>query len=221
MIFYALLLAMQSASPPPPPLRDADPRPAEWSDQERELRNAGAFDGVNTPEARMTMARYAACIVAGSPEKVADVLMRDFRTTEYTNGVRSLQRANETCSRKIGLRGSLRMANLPIAAALAEELLKRDPAPLNARLARAAAGPAVETYAPSDAVAMCVARSVPDDVALLLASEPGSASETEALGKVEKVAAMCARGAKLEISRMGLRSIVATASYRLIASQKS
>ena len=215
-MIYALLFAMQAAAQPP-----LETTPSPWPDDERELRNAGAFDQVNTPEARQMMARYAACLVGGSSEKVADLLTRDFKSGEDRSGVRSLQRANETCSRKIGLRGSLRMADLPISAALAEELLRRDPTPLNVRLAKAAAGEPAPTYSPSDQVAMCVARSVPDDVAALFASEPGSPAETAELGKIEKVAAMCGRGMKLEISPIGLRSIVATASYRLIASQQS
>lgn len=218
MIVYALLFTMQ-AGPPAAPQQPVETTPTPWPDDERELRNAGAFENANSPEARMMMARYAACVVVGSPEKVDEVLMRDFRTTEYRNGFRSLQRANETCARKVGLRGSLRMATLPFAAALAEEMLERDAAPLKMRLAKAAAGPAVPTYAPSDAITMCAARSVPDDVAALLASQPGSAEEGTALATVETAAAMCGRGAKLEISPTGLRSIVATASYRLLARQ--
>lgn len=210
--------AAQDRTAGQPPL---DTTPAPWPDQERELRASGALDSVNSREARQTMAAFAACVAAVSPDKVADVLNRDFRTTTYRNGLRNLSSANESCARKVGLRGSLRMANLPFAAALAEVMLKRDPAPLNARLARAAAGPEVATFAPSDAMAMCVARSVPDDVASLLRSEPGSPDETAALGKVEKVATLCARGTKLEISPLGLRSIIATASYRLVASQQS
>ncbi len=221
MIAYALLFAvqaMQLPEPPPPPVEETgEQRP----EDEPDLRLAGALDDRSSPAARLTMARYAACVADGSTEKVADVLVRDFRTTEYRNGLRNLSRANEGCARKVGLRGALRMSNLPFAAALAEEMLRRDAAPLTTRLAKAAAGPAAPTYAPSDAVAMCVARSVPDDVAALFGTEPGSTGEAAALATVEKVAVMCGRGAKLEISPAGLRSIVATASYRLIAGQKS
>lgn len=216
MIFASLLLAMQAAQPAP-----VDTSPNPWPDDEAELRNAGAFDSVSSPAARITMAKVAACVADVSTEKVTDVLSRDFRTTEYRNGLRNLMRANDACARKVKLRGSLRMTGLPFAAALAEVMLERDPAPLNRRLARAASGPALATYGPSDAIAMCAARSVPDDVAALLASQPGSPEETAALGKVEKVTAMCSRGAKLEITPIGLRSIVTTASYRLVAGQKS
>lgn len=217
MIGYAILFAMQAAAPQPA----LDPKPAPWPDQERELRNAGAFDQTNTPGARKMMATLAACVADTSTAKVSDVLRRDFRTSEYRSGLRNLMTANDGCSRKAKLRGSIRMEGLPFAAALAETMLERDATPLNTRLAKAAAGTPAPTYSPSDQIAMCVARSVPDDVAALFASEPGSASETAELAKIEKVAAMCARGKKMEISPIGLRSIVATASYRLVASQKA
>lgn len=217
MMIYTLFFAMQAAAPQPV----LDNTPSPWPDQERELRTAGAFQADSTPEARLMTARLAECVIETSPDKVADVLTRDFRTTQYRSGLRNLMHANDGCARKAQLRGSIRMEGLPFAAALAEAMLERDATPLNARLARAASGPAAATYSPSDAIAMCVARSVPDDVAALLASEPGSAGEMAEMAKVEQAAALCARGTKMEISPFGLRSIVATASYRLIASQQS
>jgi len=170
-------------------------------------------------EARVMMAKYAACIADSSADKVAEVLTRDFRTTEYRNGLRNLSRANEGCARQVGLNGSLRMSGLRFAAALAEDMMRRDPAPLNVRLAKAASGTEAVTYAPSDAMAMCIARSAPDEVAGLLSSAPGTVDEQGALAKLEPIAAMCSRNETFEISPVGLRSIVATASYRLLAAQ--
>ena len=216
MIGYAFLFAMQATAAQP----TLDTKPAPWPDQERELRNAGAFQADSTPEARLMTARLAECVIETSPEKVRDVLVRDFRTSEYRNGLRNLMRANDGCGRKVQLRRTIRMEGLPFAAALAEAMLERDTSPLNARLAKAASANAA-AYSPTDEVAMCVARSVPDDVAALFASVPGSAGEMSEMANVEQAAKICARGRPMEISPFGLRSIVATASYRLIASQKS
>lgn len=217
MILLPILLALQPAPAQP----SLDTTPAPWPDDERELGMVDAYSTDKDGQARRIMAAYAACVADGSTDKVAEVLRRDFRTSEYRNGLRNLSRANEGCARKVGLRGSLRMANLPFAAALAEEMLRRDPAPLKIRLAKAASGRVVPTYAPSDAVAMCVARSAPDEVAILFGTAPDSAEEEAALAPIETVAAMCSRDARLEISAVGLRSIVATASYRLLAAQES
>lgn len=223
MMLYSLLFAMQAAANQAPAASPATPesQTAPWPSGARELGGPSAFQNPVTPEARIMAARLADCVASESTAKVADVLTRDFRTTQYRNGLRNLMRDNDGCARKAGLRGTIRMDNLPFAAALAESMLAREATPLNVRLAKAAAGPEAPAYSPSDRIAMCVARSAPDDVAALFASEPGYPSEIAALGKVEQVARLCSEGKKLDISPYGLRSIVATASFRLLASQKS
>ena len=213
MNFLSLLLLMQAQSPA------VDPRPAPWPDPEREMPGGGFVDAGPTAEARQAMTRFGACVAEESTEKVASTLVRDFRTREFRNALSNLARANEGCARRAGLRGTLRMEGLPFAAALAEAMLFRDPSPLNARLAKAAIGPARPSYSPSDAIAMCVAKSTPDDVAALFATDPGSDAEEAAIVKVEQVAKLCGKDTKLELSATGLRSIVATASYRLVAGQ--
>lgn len=221
MMFLSLLWLMQAQPPSPgePPVTN---KPSEWPDPEREMPGGNRVEQVSTPEARQTMARFAACVLDKSPEKVAEVLVRDFRATEYRNGLRNLARNNEGCARQVGLRGSMRSGNLPMAAALAEASRERgDTTPLNARLARAATASKATAFSPQDQIAMCVAKSTPDDVAALFATEPGSDAETKAISTVEQVAKLCARGAKLEMTAFGLRSIIATASYRLIAGQDS
>ena len=219
MIFPVLLL-LQQAIPVPP----ADPRPAEWPDPERESAmgdtRVAEFDEVAS---RKTMARYAGCIVDNSAEKVAAVLVRDFRTTEYRNGLKNLSSANESCAFKAGLRNSerLRMGNLPFAAALAEVLIAADPEPLKNRLAKAATGKTTDTFAASDPVAMCVVRSTPDDVTELLQSELGSDTEVAIQNRLVTVAQICAKGTRVEATTLGLRSIIATATFRLLAAQKA
>ncbi|MGX5711307.1 hypothetical protein ACWKWJ_01260 [Sphingopyxis terrae subsp. ummariensis] len=212
---FALLAAAQGA-PSSVPL---DNTPTPWPDPERE--KDGAVFKAADPVARQTMARYAACVADASPEKVAEVLKRDFRTSEYGNGLRNLSRANEGCARRVGLRSTLRMQGLPFAAALAEVMIERDAPPLNARLAKAASGKEAPTYAPSDKVAMCVARSAPDEVAALFATEPGSTDENTAADKLMPVVRLCGQGAQVEASVTGLRSIIATATFRLLAAQES
>jgi hypothetical protein len=217
MIMLPILLALQSA--PAQPALDTTPAP--WPDDERELGMVDAYSTDSEAETRRLMAEYASCVADQSSAKVGIVLTRDIRSTEYRNGLRNLARANDGCRRKVGLSRSRATSGLVFAAALAEEMLRRDPAPLKLRLARAATGNQAPTYDASDAVAMCVARSAPDEVATLFATPPASAEETAALAPIETLAGMCSRDAKLEISPVGLRSIVATASYRLLAAQES
>ena len=75
-------------------------------------------------------------------------------------------------------RGRMRSANLLFAGAIAEQLLKRDPQPLNVRLARAAMKPAPAAYSDTDKMALCVVRGVPD--------ETGSDRARDAVERVER-----------------------------------
>lgn len=215
MIWLGILLALQ-----PAPTQRAEPFPAPWPNPEREMPSGEIMAReADAGEARRTMIRYAACVAERSPGKVHELLVQDFRTTSYRNGLRNLSRNNEGCARSAGLRGTLRMDSLPFAAALAEEMIRRGEEPLNVRLAKAATGQRVETYAPSDAIAMCVARSAPDDVAGFMQTAPGSREEAAAATTVMGVANLCSRDAKIDIGPEGLRAIVATAAYRLLAAQ--
>lgn len=173
------------------------------------------------PAARMVMARFASCVAQASPDKVSEVLTRDFRTSEYRNGLKNLARANEGCAERVGLKGKLYGSNLSMAAALAEVMIERDAAPLNVRLAKAAIGKEAATFAPSDKVAMCVARSTPDDVATLFGTEAGSDSETQAAAALQPAVKACSADVAIEAAPFGLRAILATASFRLLAAQES
>lgn len=217
MITLAFALLAAAQTPEPAPRMDNTPTP--WPDPERE--QDGAISKAD-PDARQALARFAVCVAAKSPDKVTDLLTQDFLETSYGNGLRNLVRANDLCARQVGTRGErLRGQNLPFAAALAEAMMAREAAPLNARLAKAATGKEALTYAPSDKVAMCVARSTPDEVAALFATEVGSDGEEQAATKLLPVVKLCAQDLKLETSVAGLRSIVATASFRLLKAQES
>ncbi len=122
----------------------------------------------SSPEARVAMQRVGSCLADRSPEFAAETLAMDFRSTRYRQRLQNLVRNNESCFREQGMR----VAGLAVAGAVAERLLSRDPTPLNVRLARAARGTAATGYSPTDEVAMCIVRSVPDDVSRLFASEP-------------------------------------------------
>lgn len=212
---FALLAAVQSGTTGP--VMDNTPTP--WPDPERE--KDGAIYKAD-PNARQTMARYAACVAKKSPEKISDILVRDFRSPSYGNGLRNLIRSNEACARTVGTRGErLRGGNLPFAAALAEALMRDNPTPLNVRMAKAASGKEAEAFSAADKIAFCVARSTPDDVTALFATQPGSESEDQAVGKLKPAIDLCGRGTRVETSVTGLRSILATASFRLLAAQES
>jgi hypothetical protein len=169
-----------------------------------------------SPEARVAVAKFAQCIVRTSPAKVHDVLTQDFRTRAYGQALRVLSDNNRDCYRT---RATMRAGGLALAAALAEAMIKADPRPLRSRLAAAAVGKTAPTYAPSDAVAMCVARSAPDEVTALLSAPIASPEEVAAAAKLGLAVNLCSRQQATNITGYGLRAILATATYRLLAAQ--
>ena len=170
--------------------------------------------GGATPAARQVLSDFAECVVRYSPEKAHSVLTMDFRTRAYRNALRAIAGVNRDCLR---IRGTMRASGLPFAAAMAEELLRQSATPLNAQLVRAA-GTEAPTYSPSDQVAMCIARSDPDNVAALVASTIASPAEEQAARSLELATKRCSPpGVSLDVDSYGLRSILATASYRLLA----
>jgi hypothetical protein len=172
-----------------------------------------------SPTERAAIADFGRCVASESPAKVRSVLTSDFRTKEYRDGMKVLAKVNETCFKG---RGRMRAGGLPFAAAMAEAMIHKGEGALNVRLAKAGMGKAAPTYAPSDAVAMCVARSVPDQAAALLTAPIASEAETRAANDLSTAVRLCTpQGVSIDIAPFGLRSILATASYRLLAAQES
>jgi hypothetical protein len=168
-----------------------------------------------TPEARVALAKFAGCVVKNSPETAHSALTRDFRSTSYRSQLQALVRNNEHCFE----RGMMRAGGLPFAAAMAEHLLKADPAPLAGRLAAAANGKAAPEYGESDATAMCVVKSAPAEVAALIEAPVAGPAEAAAATALAAPLGRCVKGGDLDTNAYGLRSILATASYRLLAAQ--
>ena len=213
IVLLALVLAAQNPLPPAPPPNQTPP-PREPSaahaiiDQEADTAQARA-------EAREILNAFGRCVARASAAMAEETLVMDFTSRAYRSRLRQMADNNrESCFRRAG---RMRMDGLLLAGGIAEELLARDPAPLNTRLARAALGPATPAFSVSDAIAVCVVRSVPDDVARLFATEVASEAEAEALAAVSPIVAACNRtGHPFSASHPGLRAILATAAFRSV-----
>jgi len=172
----------------------------------------------STPEARLQMQAFGACVADHSPAKAAQTLASDFRSANYHSAIRALNENNHDCSRLLPRRSTLRSSGLLFAGAMAERLMAVDKRPLNVRLVQAAARPAPATYSLSDKIAMCVVRSAPDDAARLFSSEVGSSSESAAVKSLEVAVRLCSTGGPtLQVNREGLRAMLATAAFRNVA----
>jgi hypothetical protein len=164
--------------------------------------------------ARIAIQSYGSCAASRSGRAADEVLRRDFTTRQYQQALQVLSRNNQDCFRR---RGRMRSSNLLFAGSMAEYLIEQSPEALNARLARAASRPAVPAFSPSDRMAGCIVRSVPDDVARLFATEVASAAEAAAAQALAPVAAQCnAGGRPIQTSPAGLRAMLATAAFRTL-----
>lgn len=174
---------------------------------------------------RGSVQAWTACIAAEKADDAHRILVQDFNSSSYRLGIRALAqtRVSKECFEAMPQQyRSIRLGGLPLAGGLAEHLLKADETPLLKRLSMAALGSAPQTFSPTDAIAMCMVRGAPHTVAGLFGTEIETAEEQAALTELKPVADICAGGAgKFEASALGLRSMLATASYRSLAAQKA
>ena len=174
----------------------------------------------NTPEARLAIERYGKCTAELVPGEARRLLTMDFTSDRYRTGLRLLATETERkCAYDAIGRAKMRSSDLLFSGAIAEALLEGAGTPLNARLARGV-NAEVKSYSPTDAVAQCLARSLPDQVAVLFATAPASEAEAAAATPMIQAVPACARSAgiaaKVELSVPALRAMVATAAYRLV-----
>jgi hypothetical protein len=179
------------------------------------------WDETNTPAARQAIETFGACMAERKPGEAHRLLTMDFTKSNYQTGLRLLsEEANRTCVRETLMSARvMRSSDLLFAGSLAEALLEKESTPLNARLARSA-GATVRSYSATDAVAQCLARSLPDQVAGMFATVPGSDAEGAAAAPLLEAVPVCARaagiGATIELTVPAVRAMVATAAYRLV-----
>lgn len=168
------------------------------------------------PEDLRMLHEYSRCVVEAAPNQAARILRLDYRTDSYR---RSLWNLAETPSCAT-FDGRLRMAGVLLAGAFAEALLPR------ALAGRSLAGGVAHDPARAPMVArddgeylgLCAVRSMPDEVAALLATAPASDDEKRAAAAVAPGLSRCVRaGAAAKLNRPGLRALVALAAYRIVS----
>ena len=212
-ILLALALVAQPTQQPEtqPPLREEFP-PSRGVSAAHDF----FYDNVpvSTTEARVAMQRFGTCVSERSERLAAETIGSDFTTQSYRTRLHRLVRANEDCFRQGGRR--MLSSNLLFAGAIAEAMIERDAQPLNVRLARAAMQPATRAYSASDQVAICVVRTLPDEVGRLMATDVGSTEEEAAAAALTPALTACASNRRVETNSAGLRAILATAAYRSI-----
>lgn len=173
---------------------------------------------------RGSVQAWTGCIATEKADDVNRILSLDFTSSSYKIGIKALAqtRVSKECFEAMPREyRSIRLGGLPFAGGLAEHMLEADSVPLLKRLSMAALGPAAPTHSRTDEIAMCMVRGTPHQVAGLFGTEIETDAERKALAELKPAADICAGGAaKFEASALGLRSMLATAAYRLLAAQK-
>jgi hypothetical protein len=176
-----------------------------------------AASQANGKVSRVALEELARCLARKNPNEAGRVLAMDFTTPTYSRALRMLSEEDKSC---IQFRGALRAGNLLFAGELAEALVEQRGEPVATALAKAAAAPATTAFSSTDRVAICVVRSVPGDVAQLLATERNSVAETTAVQALATPMGLCAQATEakkpLSINPAGLRAMLATAAFRSV-----
>lgn len=176
---------------------------------------------LNDHEARMALQHYGACVAGSATGEARRVIAMDFTTPTYRKALRLLSDdAAKFCSDKAFGTGVLRSANLLFAGEVAEALIEKSGTPVSVQLGKAAAGTAPTGYSLTDKMAICVVRSVPDQVATVFATERDSGAETAAIAALSTAAQMCGKAVNatkpISVSPAGLRAMLATAAFRSV-----
>ena len=216
--FSAPLAAqVEPSTPPDIPAADDTTLDESLKDLERDR----AFQRGDRSAARLALEGWASCVARKNASEARRVLSMDFTTATYGRAIRMLAEEDKAC---MGFRGKMRAGGLLFAGEMAEALLESE-GPVASALARAASGPATTAFSFTDKVAVCVVRSVPNEVASLFATARNSDQEAAALRSHALPRGMCARAAEakkpLEVSPSGLRAMLATAAFRTVAGMKA
>ena len=169
-----------------------------------------------TPEELRMLHELSRCMVKDHGKKVERLLAMDYRSAAYAPALRSLARDGGRCFPYFG---ALRMSSVLLAGGLAEASLPAalNGSPLAQRVAYDPSKPAVKPHDEGEYLGLCAVRTMPDEVAALLATAAGSAEEATAAGVIAPKLAPCVQaGASARINRPGLRALFALAAYRLV-----
>lgn len=173
---------------------------------------------------REAVAAWTKCLADENSEEVAAILTMDFRTDEYREALDEMsdRRVSSNCYNALPRRyRRIELGGLPFAGGLAERMIETgSQEPLVMQLSMAAIGNPAETYSYTDASANCVVRGAPHLAAGLFESEIGSDEEVALLEQISAVMDVCTRGGNpIEAGALAMRSMLATASYRILAAQ--
>ena len=178
----------------------------------------------NVQRQREAVEAWTACIADDFGDDVHTLMLLDFRSDEYRRLIDDMadRRVSSECFGAIPRRyRRIELGGLPFAGGLAEQAMESESdEPLLQGLAMASIGKPAETFSYTDKVANCTVRGGPHLVAALFDSPVETDAETAALDQLQPVIDVCSQGGStIDASPLAIRSMLATASYRILAAQ--
>ena len=159
------------------------------------------------------MHNFGACVVRTTPAGAEEVLAMDFRTEAYQKKLRRLAKGHGRCTRS---RTELKFNGVLFAGAMAEALVEERKGGVIA--ASQPASP-LAARSPLENMALCTVVTSPAEVSKLLATDVTTAEEHTAIEALSPTLNACLSGAdKAEINKVGLRSVLALAAWRIASS---
>ncbi len=156
---------------------------------------------------------FARCAADSRGTQLLELLRSDYRTKDYDKRMRREIDRSDAC---LGF-GRLRFSMMLFAGAIAEILVERAPGGVAAALRTPIdpSFPPLVAHSEADVMALCTARAAPGASALLLASQPMSAEEVEAVGALLPSLRTClVSGVNAKLNPAAVRALIALAAWR-------
>jgi hypothetical protein len=163
---------------------------------------------------------FGACGVEQTPQGARELLELDYRSPAYAKKMHAISRGHDRCATA----SRLEYNGMLFAGALAEALLKTDvkPGELATRIAYDPARPSLLARSATEDMALCTALQAPKETVALLATQPATHEEMEAMTPLGPVLGGCLRkGATVELNKPAIRALLALAAYRIATMPKA
>lgn len=171
-------------------------------------------DPPNEPADIRALHEFSRCAAHRWEGRARAILAMDYRTEAYRTRIHRFARDQWRCFPN----GLLRFGQMLFAGGMAEALLRERLAggDLAAGVAYDPARPPLQARDQSELMSLCTVRAAPARVAALLRTEAASEPETDALRDLIPQMRECLGGGRsVRVNRVGMRSILALAAYRL------
>jgi len=176
---------------------------------------------VPDPAAIQSLYQVGQCIAARSPETARRVLAMDFESSEYRRMLKAMGSGSAPC---LAPGTDYRSSGLLFAGSIAEGLLKTEfnGTDLAASFAFDPARAPIDARSASEEMALCMVMRAPRQTADLLQTPPASREEAADEDLLAPLLSDCLKkGAKLELNRPAMRSLLALAAYRIVTAPKA